>query len=52
VASSDSTAGPLSDEQLEALVAEAEAGYDVEQLLARRARRERPVLKTTAAGGF
>jgi uncharacterized protein (DUF4415 family) len=35
---------PITDEDVEKLAAEAEAGYDVEQLIARRNRRGRPAI--------
>jgi uncharacterized protein (DUF4415 family) len=35
---------PISDEEIEKLAAEAEAGYDVEQLIARRNKRGRPTI--------
>jgi uncharacterized protein (DUF4415 family) len=40
---------PITDEQVEALAAEAEAGYDVEALLARRGKRGRPALGSAPA---
>ena len=35
---------PITDEDVEKLAAEAEAGYDVEQLIARRNKRGRPTI--------
>ncbi len=35
---------PVTDEDVEKLAAEAEAGYDVEQLIARRTKRGRPTI--------
>lgn len=40
---------PITDTEIEALAAEAEAGYDVEELLARRGRRGRPSLGSAPA---
>jgi uncharacterized protein (DUF4415 family) len=40
---------PITDEQVETLAAEAEAGYDVEVLLARRGKRGRPALGSAPA---
>lgn len=39
-----SSGEPITDKEVEALVAEAEAGYDVDALLARRGKRGRPAL--------
>jgi len=39
----------ISDEDIEKLAAEAEAGYDVDALIARRGKRGRPTLGTSAA---
>jgi uncharacterized protein (DUF4415 family) len=35
---------PISDDEIEKLAAEAKAGYDVEQLIARRNKRGRPTI--------
>jgi Ribbon-helix-helix protein, copG family len=40
---------PITDQDVEALAAEAEAGYDVDVLLARRPKRGRPSLGSSAA---
>jgi Ribbon-helix-helix protein, copG family len=40
---------PITDKEIEALAAEAEAGYDVDKLLARRAKRGRPALGSAPA---
>lgn len=40
---------PISDAEVEALAAEAEAGYDVDELLARRPKRGRPALGSAPA---
>jgi CRISPR-associated endonuclease/helicase Cas3 len=40
---------PITDKEIEALVAEAEAGYDVDALLARRGKRGRPALGSAPA---
>jgi uncharacterized protein (DUF4415 family) len=40
---------PITDEEIESLAAEAEAGYDVEALLARRGKRGRPALGSAPA---
>jgi uncharacterized protein (DUF4415 family) len=40
---------PITDEEIETLAAEAEAGYDVEKLLARRGKRGRPALGSAPA---
>jgi hypothetical protein len=40
---------PITDAEVEALAAEAEAGYDVDRLIARRRRRGRPALGSSAA---
>ena len=40
---------PITDTEIEALAAGAEAGYDVEKLLARRGRRGRPSLGSAPA---
>jgi uncharacterized protein (DUF4415 family) len=39
----------ITDEEIETLAAEAEAGYDVEKLLARRGKRGRPALGSAPA---
>ena len=39
----------ITDEEIEKLAAEAEAGYDVDALIARRGKRGRPTLGTSAA---
>jgi uncharacterized protein (DUF4415 family) len=39
----------ITDEDIEELAAEAEAGYDVDALIARRGKRGRPTLGTSAA---
>jgi uncharacterized protein (DUF4415 family) len=39
----------ITDEDIEKLAAEAEAGYDVDALIARRGKRGRPTLGTSAA---
>jgi hypothetical protein len=39
----------ISDKEVEVLAAEAEAGYDVERLIARRPKRGRPALGSSAA---
>jgi len=39
----------ITDEDVEKLAAEAEAGYDVDALIARRGKRGRPTLGTSAA---
>jgi hypothetical protein len=41
---------PLTDNEIEALAAEAEAGYDPETLIARRGKRGRPALGSAPAG--
>jgi hypothetical protein len=41
---------PITDAEVEALAAEAEAGYDVDVLLARRPKRGRPALGSSPAG--
>lgn len=38
---------PITDEEVEKLAAEAEAGYDVEKLIARRNKRGRPTIGST-----
>jgi len=43
------TGKPITDEGIETLVAEAEAGYNVEALLARRGKRGRPALGSAPA---
>lgn len=40
---------PITDAEVEALAAEAEAGYDVDRLIARRAKRGRPALGSSPA---
>jgi uncharacterized protein (DUF4415 family) len=40
---------PITDEEIEALAAEADAGYDVDTLLARRGKRGRPALGSAPA---
>jgi uncharacterized protein (DUF4415 family) len=40
---------PITDEEIEALATEAESGYDVDALLARRGRRGRPALGSAPA---
>jgi hypothetical protein len=40
---------PITDKEVEILAAEAEAGYDVERLIARRPKRGRPALGSSAA---
>ena len=40
---------PITDREVERLAAEAEAGYDVGELIARRGRRGRPPIGTAAA---
>ena len=40
---------PITDAEIEALAAEAEAGYDVDELLARRPKRGRPALGSSPA---
>jgi hypothetical protein len=40
---------PITDEEIEALAAEAEAGYDVDTLLVRRGKRGRPALGSAPA---
>ncbi len=40
---------PITDEEVETLAAEAEAGYDVKALLARRGKRGRPALGSAPA---
>ncbi len=40
---------PITDKEVEVLAAEAEAGYDVERLIARRPKRGRPALGSSAA---
>lgn len=42
--------GPVTDETIEALVDEAERGYDVEDILQRRQRGGRPAMGSAAAG--
>ena len=44
-----SSGEPITDKEVEALAAEAEAGYDVDALLARRGKRGRPALGTGPA---
>jgi CRISPR-associated endonuclease/helicase Cas3 len=40
---------PIADSDIEALAAEAEAGYDVDRLIARRRKRGRPALGSSPA---
>lgn len=40
---------PITDREVEALAAEAEAGYDVDELIARRGKRGRPSLGSAPA---
>ena len=40
---------PITESDVEELVAEAEAGYDIEQLIARRGKRGRPALGSAPA---
>jgi hypothetical protein len=40
---------PIADKDIEALAAEAEAGYDVDELIARRPKRGRPALGSSPA---
>ncbi len=40
---------PIADKDVEALAAEAEAGYDVDELIARRPKRGRPALGSSPA---
>lgn len=40
---------PITDREIEALAAEAEAGYDVDELVARRGKRGRPSLGSAPA---
>ncbi len=40
---------PITDAEIEALAAEAEAGYDVDELLSRRPKRGRPALGSSPA---
>jgi Ribbon-helix-helix protein, copG family len=40
---------PITDREVEALAAEAEAGYDVDELIARRPKRGRPALGSSPA---
>ena len=40
---------PITDTEIEALAAEAEAGYDVDQLIERRPKRGRPALGSSPA---
>jgi hypothetical protein len=40
---------PITDKEIEALAAEADAGYDVDTLLVRRAKRGRPALGSAPA---
>ncbi len=44
-----SSGEPITDKEVEALAAEAEAGYDVDELIARRRKRGRPSLGSSAA---
>jgi hypothetical protein len=44
-----SSGQPITDADIEALAAEAEAGYDVDKLIARRPKRGRPALGSAAA---
>jgi len=41
---------PITDAEVQSLAAEAEAGYDVDQLMERRPKRGRPPLGSSAAG--
>jgi len=41
---------PITDTDIQALAAEAEAGYDVDRLIARRPKRGRPALGSSPAG--
>lgn len=43
------TGRPITDEEVDALSAEAEAGYDVDELIARRGKRGRPPLGSAPA---
>jgi hypothetical protein len=43
---------PLTDKEIEALAAEADSGYDVDVLVARRGKRGRPALGSTRAVGY
>ena len=43
------TGRPITDEVVDALAAEAEAGYDVDELIARRGKRGRPPLGSAPA---
>jgi hypothetical protein len=38
---------PITDTDVKALAAEAEAGYDVDELIARRPKRDRPALRSS-----
>ena len=44
-----SSGKPITDKEIETLAAEAEAGYDVDTLLVRRAKRGRPALGSAPA---
>jgi hypothetical protein len=44
-----SSGQPITDKDVEILAAEAEAGYDVDRLIARRPKRGRPALGSSAA---
>ena len=44
-----SSGQPITDKEVEVVAAEAEAGYDVERLIARRRKRGRPALGSSAA---
>jgi hypothetical protein len=44
-----SSGEPITDKEIEALAAEAEGGYDVDELIARRPKRGRPSLGSSAA---
>ena len=44
-----SSGEPITDTEVAALAAEAEAGYDVDRLMARRGKRGRPALGSAAA---
>jgi hypothetical protein len=44
-----SSGQPITEKEVEALAAEAEAGYDVDELIARRPKRGRPSLGSSAA---
>jgi Ribbon-helix-helix protein, copG family len=44
-----SSGQPITDKEVEVLAVEAEAGYDVDRLIARRPKRGRPALGSSAA---